>query len=163
MRNLDEIKQLMAEGETVQADTALKELLAAEPNNLQAKMLYGTCRQLLGDEETFKRIHDELAPEMDRLEKKEPKAETLSLWKKYHALWVTLISGGLVLLGLGSAVVYFGRVVSETVAAATTAMTGYRGPQYNRNAKVYNQSVESQANVVKQFDGSQVTHKEGDK
>jgi len=35
---------------------ALKELLAAEPDNLQAKMLYGTCRQLLGDEETFRRI-----------------------------------------------------------------------------------------------------------
>ena len=45
---LDEIKQLMAVGETAQADEALKELLAAEPNNLQAKMLYGTCRQLLG-------------------------------------------------------------------------------------------------------------------
>ena len=47
---LDEIKQLMAAGETAQAEEALKELLANEPDNLQAKMLYGTCRQLLGGE-----------------------------------------------------------------------------------------------------------------
>ena len=45
---LDEIKHLMAAGETAEVDEALKELLAKEPNNLQSKMLYGTCRQLLG-------------------------------------------------------------------------------------------------------------------
>ena len=64
MKALDEIKQMMAAGDTAKAAEALKELLAKEPRNLQAKMLYGTCCQLLGDEETFKRIHDELAPEM---------------------------------------------------------------------------------------------------
>ena len=64
---LDEIKQLMAAGETAEADEALKEVLARTVSeNLQAKMFYGTCRQLLGDEETFKRIHDELAPLMTR-------------------------------------------------------------------------------------------------
>ena len=62
MKTLDKIKQMMADGETAQADEALKELLVKEPGNLQAKMLFGLCRQLLGDEETFKRIHDELAP-----------------------------------------------------------------------------------------------------
>ena len=41
---LDEIKKLMAADDTAQADEALKELLAVEPNNLQAKMLYGICR-----------------------------------------------------------------------------------------------------------------------
>ena len=75
MKTLDEIKQLMAAGETAQADEALKDLLAAEPDNLQAKMLYGTCRQLLGDEETFRRIHEDLASEMEKLVKEEPKAE----------------------------------------------------------------------------------------
>jgi thioredoxin-like negative regulator of GroEL len=87
MKTLDEIKQMMAAGDTAQADEALKDLLANEPDNLQAKMLYGTCRQLLGDEETFRRIHDELAPVMERLGKNEPEKETVSLWKKYHALW----------------------------------------------------------------------------
>ena len=50
MKTLEEIKQTMADGDTAQADEALKELLANEPDNLLAKMLYGTCRQLLGDE-----------------------------------------------------------------------------------------------------------------
>jgi hypothetical protein len=111
MKTLDEIKQMMAAGDTAQADAALKELLAKEPNNLEAKMLYGTCRQLLGDEETFRRIHDELAPSMERMEKKEPKTEIVSLWKKYHALWMSLIVGGLVLTGIGCAAYIFGKSI----------------------------------------------------
>ena len=97
MKTLDEIKRMMAAGETVQADESLKELLVSEPDNLQAKMLYGTCRQLLGDEETFRRIHDELAPEM---EEDEPKAEPNSHRKKHYILWISLIAGGLVLAGI---------------------------------------------------------------
>jgi thioredoxin-like negative regulator of GroEL len=82
LKESNEIKQLMAAGETARADEALKELLVEEPNNLQAKMLYGTCHQLLGDEETFKRIHDELEPQMSKLDVWTPyQVETLSLWK----------------------------------------------------------------------------------
>lgn len=134
MKTLDEIKEMMVAGDTAKAGEALKELLAAEPDNLQAKMLYGTCRQLLGDEETFKRIHDELAPRMERMEKKEPKAEAVSLWKKYHALWMTLIVGGLVLTGLMAATVYFGNEVKSQMDLAGQAMVGkthyavYAGP-----------------------------------
>ena len=84
MKTLEEIKQLMVAGDTAQADAALKELLAAEPDNLQAKMLYGTCRQLLGDEETFKRIHDELVPKMEKLGKSKVLSHTLELWQGYH-------------------------------------------------------------------------------
>ena len=130
MKTLDEIKLMMAAGETAQADEALKELLAAEPNNLQAKILYGTCRQLLGDEETFRRIHDELAPVMVKLSDIPPEAltsvppETLSLWKKYHALWMSLIVSGLVLAGIGVGTWFFGKSVVAAfyqVGTATTA------------------------------------------
>ena len=48
MKTLDEIKQMMSAGDTAEADEALKKLLASESENLEAKMLYGTCRQLLG-------------------------------------------------------------------------------------------------------------------
>ena len=118
MKTLDEIKQMMAAGDTAQANEALKELLAAEPNNLQAKMLYGTCRQLLGDEETFKRIHDELAPAMERLaggatsDATPVQSETLSLWKKYQILWEYLILGTLVLSVAVVAIVYFGKTAT---------------------------------------------------
>ena len=40
MKTLDEIKQMIAAGETAKADAVLKELLENEPNNLQANMLY---------------------------------------------------------------------------------------------------------------------------
>ena len=57
-------------------------------------------KQMMAADETFKRIHDELTPEMEKLEKKEPKAETVSLWKKCRVLWMSLIVGVLVLVGV---------------------------------------------------------------
>lgn len=116
MKSLEEIKKMMVAGDTAQADVALKKLLAQEPDNLQAKMLYGTCRQLLGDEETFKRIHDELAPVMERMEEKESKAETISLWGKYQLLWEYLIVAGLISAAVGIAAWYFGRNLQEMFA-----------------------------------------------
>ena len=136
MKTLDEIKKLMAMCDTVQADEALKELLAAEPNNLQAKMLYGTCRQLLGDEETFRRIHDELAPVMVKLsdfpipEAAESKAETLSLWKKYQTMWECLILGTLVLGGAVAGITYFGKKIQQEMQATQEALAVYAGPRY---------------------------------
>ena len=130
MKTLDEIRQLMAAGDTALADEALKELLAKEPDNLQAKMLYGACRQLLGDEETFKRIHDELAPVMERLEKKDPKAETVSQWKKHQKLWEYLIAGGLVLAGVGAAALYFGKDILNLFGKPEEVRSVYAGPGY---------------------------------
>ena len=83
---LDEIKSLMAAGETVQADEALKELLAVEPNKLH--------------DELAPVMEDELAPKMKELEEDEPKAEPISYRKKHYALWISLIAGGLVLAGI---------------------------------------------------------------
>ena len=88
MKTIDEIKQLMAADETAKADEALKELLTAEPNNLAAKMLYGTCRQLLGDEETFKRIHNELAPVIKSMPDGDLSATESKLWEKFHQEWM---------------------------------------------------------------------------
>ena len=123
MKTLDEIKRMMAAGDAAKAAESLKELLAKEPDNLQAKMLYGTCCQLLGDEETFRRIHDELAPEMEKRGKSEPQSDTVSLWRKYHALWMSLIVGGLVLAGLTGAAWYFGNDIKDQFA------TLYGGPE----------------------------------
>ena len=93
MKTLDEIKKLMADGETAQADEALKELLEKEPDNLQAKMLYGTCRQLLGDEETFRRIHDELVPVMEKCGKGNSNLEEVRMWSRYQDLYAKIIGG----------------------------------------------------------------------
>jgi hypothetical protein len=90
MKTLDEIKKLMSDGETAQADEALKELLAANPENLQAKMLYGTCRQLLGDEETFKRIHDEIAPILGSTILNSLSSPEVRMWENYHREWESI-------------------------------------------------------------------------
>ena len=136
MKNLYEIKQMMAAGDTAQADEALKELLANEPDNIQAKILYGTCRQLLGDEETFKRIHDELAQVMENLLKEDPKAETVSLWKKYQRLWEYLIVAGLIIAGVGTVAWFLGKDIQNMFGVSGSAVVGervdalYGGPKY---------------------------------
>ena len=54
---LDEIKNLIENGDIVKADAELKAIVGREPDNTQAKLLYGTCRLLLGDENvSFERI-----------------------------------------------------------------------------------------------------------
>ena len=154
MKTLDEIKQMMAAGDTAKAVEALKEVLAKEPGNLHAKMLYGTCCQLLGDEETFKRIHDELAPEMEKLADDPPTAdtivphETISLWKKYHALWMTLIIGGLV---LAAGIYVMGRNIVNQVNVASAAYAAYRGPQMKDRQIKVRDNLDNDVEPVKKF------------
>ena len=138
MKSLDEIKKLMALDKVFQAEAALKEVLQREPDNLQAKMLYGLCRQLSGDEEAFKRIYNEVAPKMEQASQPEQPPETVSLWKKYRTLWKSLIVGGLVLAGTAVAVVYFGRTANHQIESATPAMAGLYGgpPMENRQIEV---------------------------
>ena len=104
-----EIKRRLKTGDIVGAESVAKESLAAEPDNVQVKMLYGTCRQLQGDETTFCRIHDELAPKMATV----ADGDAQSFWRRYHALWISLIVGGLVVAGLGAVVVYYGNAISK--------------------------------------------------
>lgn len=129
--NVEEIKFLLKSGDIARAETAAKDLLTAEPDNVQAKMLYGTCRQLQGDEETFLRLHDELAPRIASV----VDGETQGLWRKYHTLWIGLIVTGLTLAGGVVAIAYFGRTVIGECKVATTALSAYRGPGYQRLQK----------------------------
>lgn len=76
----DEIKELMRAGDLDKASEALSSRLADEPDNVDLKLLYGTCRRLLGDLDTFAKIDDEVA--------KAPEAEGNAKWRKYHALRV---------------------------------------------------------------------------
>ena len=94
--NIDEIKTLLKSGDIAGAETAAQELLTAEPDNVQAMLLYGTCRQLQGDEATFRRIHDELAPKMESV----MDDNALLLWRRYRALKAALIISGLALTGV---------------------------------------------------------------
>lgn len=84
--DIDEIKALLKSGDVAGAEAAAQELLAAEPDNVQAMMFYGTCRQLQGDEATFRRIHDELAPKMATVADGEKQGH----WRKYREEFVRI-------------------------------------------------------------------------
>ena len=60
------VKNLVSKGEISRATEMLKEFTSKEPNNSLAKMLYGSCCLLLGDEGTFRVVYDELVPEMKK-------------------------------------------------------------------------------------------------
>ena len=58
------VKNLVSKGEISRATEMLKEFTSKEPSNSLAKMLYGSCCLLLGDEGTFRVVYDELVPEI---------------------------------------------------------------------------------------------------
>ena len=60
------VNDFVSEGEIRQAIEALEEFMVKEPDNIQAKMLYGSCCLLLGDAEMFRRVYEELVPEMKK-------------------------------------------------------------------------------------------------
>ncbi|MBE6396253.1 MAG: hypothetical protein E7046_04545 [Lentisphaerae bacterium] len=125
---LDEIKNLIENGDIVKADAELKAIVEREPDNTQAKLLYGTCRLLLGDEDVFRKIHEEvelrMAFEKDR--------DTISVWKKYSRLWEWLVVGALV---IGGAVVYFGWDAKIQMDHQKSITMLYAGPRYIEKGK----------------------------
>ena len=141
---LDEIKNLIENGDIVKADAELKAIVGREPDNTQAKLLYGTCRLLLGDENVFRKIHDEVEPRMvfekDRV--------TISVWKKYSRLWEWLVVGALV---IGGAVVYFGWDAKIQMDHQTMVTMLYAGPRYIEKGK-YETDVSERKSFVELAD-----------
>ena len=83
MTTLDEIKSLMKSGDIAGAEALCRKALEADPDNIWLKRRYGICRRMQGDEETFRRINDELSPEM--LKKQAARRDM------YDKLWSALI------------------------------------------------------------------------
>ena len=77
---LEEIKATLESGDVMSAMEELKELLAAHPDDLEAKLLYGTCCHICGDDDTFIKIDDEVAKNQDMNHRR--------IYRKYHALRV---------------------------------------------------------------------------
>jgi len=92
----EDIKALMKSGEVAQASEACEAILKEYPDDLEVKMLYGTCRQLLGDTATFQRIHDELAPALDSLEAHGDESCVVDQWRNYKKAIRYLTAAGLV-------------------------------------------------------------------
>lgn len=120
MKILDEIKKLMADDETVKAEEMLKELLAAEPDNLYAKILHGTCC-LRNDpfDDDAANVYEELGSEVERRIKDGKDPELEQIWNDYIECSTTPISYSplmeeviiaiLIALACFASIWYFGR------------------------------------------------------
>lgn len=86
---IEEIKSLMKSGDFAGAEAAAQELLTAEPNNVQAMILYGTCRQLQGDEATFRDTYKAVKEHLDATPDAQD-AETKAAWERFDELYAKL-------------------------------------------------------------------------
>ncbi|MBQ3340883.1 MAG: hypothetical protein IJG84_03225 [Kiritimatiellae bacterium] len=86
------VRRLMNAGDFAAAAERLRARLAISPGDEEAKLMLGTCLHLLGDDESFMRIDDELS--------KSPTAQTLPAWPKFHALRAAACGGALLLAGV---------------------------------------------------------------
>lgn len=93
--NIETIKDLIKNGDIPQAGERLREILAKTPEDAAARMLYGTCCQLMGDSATFGRIYRDLAPEMEPRVTRGEQSELVSMWLKYAAMFAIIIAIGL--------------------------------------------------------------------
>lgn len=126
---IEAIKSLMKSGDVAGAEAAAQELLTAEPDNVQAMMLYGTCRQLQGDEATFrdtyKVVKEHLDDKPDALD-----AETKAAWQRFGELYAKLDQPELRRRGSApskSAMLEYAIVAALIVAAIVTGIWLYGG------------------------------------
>ena len=111
------VRRLMNAGDFAAAAERLRARLAISPGDEEAKLMLGTCLHLLGDDEAFMRIDDELS--------KSPTAQTLPAWPKFHALRAAACGGALLLAG-----------VLCDLQAAEVSRTLYAGPPIDVNQLV---------------------------
>lgn len=90
--NIEAIKNLVKNGDIPQASERLREILAKTPEDAAARMLYGTCCQLMGDSATFGRIYRDLAPEMEPRVTRGERSELVSMWLRYAAMFAAVVT-----------------------------------------------------------------------
>lgn len=81
---LESLKPLLKSGEYEQAAKALKEYRTEFPDDWDGKLMEGIIAQLKGDEETFKRIHDEAQTIIVSHGMEAACIVSSPLWKKYQ-------------------------------------------------------------------------------
>jgi hypothetical protein len=116
---IDQIKSLMKSGDIAGAEALCKQALETHPDDVWLKRRYGMCRRLQGDEETFRRINDEIS-EMEKMERKKE-----SLRDMYYHLWLALF---VVALVIGGAVAFKYVMLGVLVLAAIIEITVYLRP-----------------------------------
>ena len=121
---------LLKNGEYAEAEKLLVPYMKENPDDWDAKLLYGTCRMMQGDAETAKLVHQQA---QDHFEcGRDIPEEQKSFWDKYKKLiFYGAIGTALVLAG-GT---YFGRQMQDFLDVLSHSILGsnacakYAGPQ----------------------------------
>ena len=90
-------EELLKNGGYAEAEKQLKEFMQENPEDMDAKLLYGTCRMMQGDAETAKQIHDEVEKQI--AESGKLPEEQKSFWVKYERLIVYGAIGTALVIG----------------------------------------------------------------
>jgi len=102
MKCLDTVEALI---KNCKVDAALKELepiLLEEPDNAEARILFGVCRQMQGRTEEFCQVYRDLAPTLSARESAGDDSPVVARWRHFCKVASYLISLGLVTLVGGS-------------------------------------------------------------
>ena len=138
---------LLKNGKYAEAEKLLILYMKENPEDYDAKLLYGTCRMMQGDSETAKLIHQQA--QMYFESGKEIPEEQKSFWDKYKKLiFYGAIGTALVLAGgacFGKQMQdIFGALKSAVVDEPTYAL--YAGPEYYKKEQ---EKPENHSNKIK--------------
>ena len=110
---------LLKNGEYAEAEKLLVPYMKENPDDWDAKLLYGTCRMMQGDAETAKLVHQQA---QDHFESgRDIPEEQKSFWDKYKKL---IFYGA-----IGTALVLSGYVVYMKCTSSMSVVLKYAGPQ----------------------------------
>ena len=117
-------ENLLKNGEYAEAEKLLVPYMKENPDDWDAKLLYGTCRMMQGDAETAKLVHQQA---QDHFESgRDIPEEQKSFWDKYKKLiFYGAIGTALVLAG-GA---YLGKQMQDPFEGLSSSMSAYAGPQ----------------------------------
>ena len=116
---LEALKPLLKAGDYDKAAEALKSYREEFPDDWDGKLMEGIVAKLLGDEETFHRIHDEAQAIIYIHNEEAAKIKASPLWRKYHKAWANIaetIIVCLVMAGVtGTAAALLNRTVNNRI------------------------------------------------
>lgn len=125
---------LLKNGEYAEAEKLLVPYMKENPDDWDAKLLYGTCRMMQGDAETAKLVHQQAQGHFEC--GRDIPEEQKSFWDKYKKLiFYGAIGTALVLAG-GA---YLGKQMQDVFEVLSSAMAAYAGPQQPPLVRVVDQ------------------------
>ena len=120
---LEALKPLQKVGDHDKAAEALKSYSDEFPDDWDGKLMEGVFAQLKGDEETFKRIHDEAQSVIDNHGKDAASIKASPLWQKYRTVWERIATAAVIGIVLVAAVLSSSGMISKAIKDGTDVLS----------------------------------------